>query len=297
MLQFLTDTLLRAVDLALIALALSCVYSLIRFPNVALVQYATSGALIALTLQSAGLPLALAIVMACALVGLVALALSVLIFEKLLRISPAIAMIGSLALSMIFTAVFLVTIGPRPQRFDLPIMPPLRWAGISLTQVQVLSVGLSLLAIAGFALLLFRTPLGRNMRATATNRVLAEATGIPTRRVTNVVIVLSGIMAALGGICISLKGEMSSQLGMDMLLPIFAAAILGGLGNALGAVLGAVIIASAETFVTNTNFGMLAGQDFYFLPASFASVASFGLLVLILLARPAGILVSEVKRV
>lgn len=297
MLQFFTDTILRAVDLALIALALSCVYSLIRFPNVALVQYATSGALIALSLQAAGLPLALAIVLACALVGLLALALSVLMFEKLLRISPAIAMIGSLALSMIFTAVFLVAVGPRPQRFDLPIVPPLRWGGISLTQVQLLSVGLSLLAIAAFALLLFRTPLGRNMRATATNRVLAEATGIPTRRVTNVVIALSGIMAALGGICISLKGEMSSQLGMDMLLPIFAAAILGGLGNALGAVLGAVVIASAETFVTNTNFGLLAGQDFYFLPASFASVASFGLLVLILLARPAGILVSEVKRV
>lgn len=297
MLQFLTDALLRAVDLALIALALSCVYSLIRFPNVALVQYATSGALIAITLQTAGVPLALAIVIACILVGLLALAISVTIFEKLLAISPPIAMIGSLALSMIFTAVFLVTVGPRPQRFDLPIAPPLRWGGISLTQVQLLSVGLCVLAIIGFALLLFRTGLGRTMRATATNRVLAEATGIPTRRVTNIVIFISGVMAALGGCAIALKGEISSQLGMDMLLPIFAAAILGGLGNALGAVLGAVIIAMAETFVTNTNFGFLTGQDFYFLPASFASVASFGLLVLILLARPAGILVSEVKRV
>ncbi|MFT3688580.1 branched-chain amino acid ABC transporter permease [Paenirhodobacter sp.] len=297
MFQFLVDALLRAVDLSLIALALSCVYSLIRFPNVALVQYATSGALIAVGLQAVGLPLAFAIIVACALVGLLALAMSVLIFEKLLRISPAIAMIGSLALSMIFTAAFLVTVGPRPQRFDLPIAPPLRWGGVSLTQVQMLSVGLTVLAIAAFALVLFRTGLGRCMRATATNRVLAEATGIPTRRVTNAVIVISGVMAALGGIAIALKGETSSQLGMDMLLPIFAAAILGGLGNALGAVLGAIIIALAETFVTNTNFGLLAGQDFYFLPASFASVASFGLLVLILLVRPVGILVSEVKRV
>lgn len=297
MFQFLTDALLRAVDLALIALALSCVYSLIRFPNVALVQYATSGALIAVGLQTAGVPLVLAIAIACVLVGLLALALSVLIFEKLLAISPPIAMIGSLALSMIFTAVFLVTVGPRPQRFDLPISPPFRWGDVSLTQMQVLSVALCLVAIAGFAILLLRTDLGRTMRATATNRVLAEATGIPTRRVTNIVIVISGIMAALGGCAIALKGEISSQLGMDMLLPIFAAAILGGLGNALGAVLGAIIIALAETFVTNVNFGFLAGQDFFFLPASYASVASFALLVLILLARPAGILVSEVKRV
>ncbi|MGE4325666.1 MAG: hypothetical protein AB7E21_06080, partial [Pseudodonghicola sp.] len=134
-------------------------------------------------------------------------------------------------------------------------------------------------------------------RATSTNRVLAEATGIPTRKVTNAVIVLSGMLAALGGISISLKGEMSAQLGFDLLLPVFAAAILGGLGNALGAVLGAVIIAVAETFVTNVNFGWLTSQEFFFLPASFATVVSFGLLVVILLFRPLGLLVSEVKRV
>lgn len=297
MLQFLVDATLRAVDLALIAVALSCVYSLIRFPNVALVQYATTGALVALGLQGIGLPLALAILLSCLITGLLAVAISVLIFEKLLEISPPIAMIGSLAVSMIFTAAFLVTVGARPKRFDLEIMPPLRWAGVSVTPMQCVSVGLTVGAIVLFALLLFRTGLGRSMRATSTNRVLAEATGIPTRKITNAVIVLSGMLAALGGISISLKGEMSAQLGFDLLLPVFAAAILGGLGNALGAVLGAVIIAVAETFVTNVNFGWFTSQEFFFLPASFATVVSFGLLVVILLFRPLGLLVSEVKRV
>lgn len=297
MLQFLVDALLRAVDLALIAVALSCVYSLIRFPNVALVQYATTGALLAFGLQSLGLPLPLAILGACLLTGLMALLISVLVFERLLAISPPIAMIGSLAVSMLFTAPFLVTVGPRPKRFDLEIMAPLRFAGVSVTPMQIVSVALTLGAILVFALILFRTPLGRSMRATATNRVLAEATGIPTRKVTNIVIVISGFLAALGGVSISLKGEMSAQLGFDLLLPIFAAAILGGLGNALGAVLGAAIIAVAETVVTNVNFGWAVSQNYYFLPASFATVASFALLVLILLARPSGILVSEVKRV
>ena len=297
MIQFLVDALLRAVDLALVAVAMSCVYSLIRFPNVALVQYATSGALITLGLQVAGLPLVLAVILACLLTGLIALVMNLLIFEKLLAISPAIAMIGSLALSMVFSAVFLVTVGPRPQRYDIGIMPPLRFLDVSVTPMQLTSIALTAAAILAFALILFRTGLGRSMRATSTNRVLAEATGIPTRRITNIVIVLSGIMAALGGICISIKGEMNSQLGVDLMLPIFAAAILGGLGNALGAVLGAVLIALAETFVTNVNFGPVIGQDFYFLPASFAIVASFLLLVLILLFRPSGILVSEVKRV
>lgn len=297
MIQFVIDVVIRSVDLALIAIGLSSVYSLIRFPNVTLVQYATTGALVALGLQMLGLPLILAGLLACVFVGAVAVALNVLVFERLLAAGSAIAMIGSLALSMVFSAVFLVTAGPRPQRFELEISPPIRFLGARVTDHQLVSVVISVLAIAAFALILFRTDLGRCMRATATNPVLARGTGINTRRVTNVVVFLSGTMAALGGIGISVKGEMSAHLGMEMLLPIFAAAILGGLGNALGAVLGAVIIAIAETIVTNVNFGPLVGQSFLFVPAAYATAASFLLLVIVLLVRPHGLFVSEVKRV
>jgi branched-chain amino acid transport system permease protein len=297
MVQFVVDVIIRAVDLALIAIGLSSVYSLIRFPNVALVQYATTGALLTLGLQMIGLPLIMAGVFACILVGVIAVLLNVAIFERLLRAGSAVAMIGSLALSMVFSAIFLVTAGPRPQRFELEVNPPLRFLGARLTEHQLISVGISVLAIAAFALILFRTDLGRCMRATATNSVLASATGIDTRKVTNVVVFLSGVMAALGGIGLSVKGEMSAQLGLDMLLPVFAAAIVGGLGNALGAAVGAIVIAAAETIVTNVNFGPLLGETFLFIPAAYATAASFLLLVVVLLFKPYGLFVSEVKRV
>jgi branched-chain amino acid transport system permease protein len=297
MVQFAVDVIIRAVDLALIAIGLSSVYSLIRFPNVALVQYATTGALLTLGLQMIGLPLVMAGVFACILVGVIAVLLNVAIFERLLRAGSAVAMIGSLALSMVFSAIFLVTAGPRPQRFELEVNPPLRFLGARLTEHQLISVGISALAIAAFALILFRTDLGRCMRATATNSVLASATGIDTRKVTNVVVFLSGVMAALGGIGLSVKGEMSAQLGLDMLLPVFAAAIVGGLGNALGAAVGAIVIAAAETIVTNVNFGPLLGESFLFIPAAYATAASFLLLVVVLLFKPYGLFVSEVKRV
>ncbi|MEI5682722.1 branched-chain amino acid ABC transporter permease [Mesorhizobium sp. CCNWLW179-1] len=297
MVQFVVDVLIRAVDLALIAIGLSSVYSLIRFPNVALVQYATTGALLALGLQMAGLPLVVAAIVACALVGIIAVVLNVVVFERLLRAGSAIAMIGSLALSMVFSAIFLVTAGPRPKRFELEINPPLRFLGARLTEHQLISVGISVLAIAVFALILFRTDLGRCMRATATNSVLASATGIDTRKVTNTVVFLSGVMAGLGGIGLSVKGEMSAQLGLDMLLPVFAAAIVGGLGNALGAAVGAVVIAAAETMVTNVNFGPLFGETVLFIPAAYATAASFLLLVVVLLIKPYGLFVAEVKRV
>lgn len=297
MIQFLLDVLIRASDLALIAVAMSAVYSLIKFPNIALVQYAVAGAMIAIALFQAGAPLPMAILFGTVLTGFLAMALDAVIFARLLRTGSSSAMIGSLAVAMIFSAVFLIAIGPEPLRFATPVTRPMRFAGVRITQNQMIAIGIGIVVIGLFALVLFRTELGRCMRATATNSVLAQATGVDTDRTRVRVVLISGMLAALGGICITLKGEVNIQMGLDLLLPVFAAAILGGLGNALGAVAGALIIAVAETVITNTNLGPLIGQSVWFLPAPYAPAGSFVILVLALLVRPHGIFVNEVKRV
>lgn len=297
MLQFVFDTVLRAIDLALIAVALSAVYSLIRFPNVALVQYAAAGAFTGMGLQALGLPLALSITLAALLIGAMAFLFNRLIFERLLDLEPAIALIGSLALSMVLSALYLLAFGPAAQRFTVPVAPAMRVMGLRITEMQMLTAGATTAILLAFALLLFRTPLGREMRAVATNPVLAAATGVNNAMIKGFVVFLSGVLAALGGAMLALRGSVSIDMGTNMLLPVFAAAILGGLGNAFGAVVGALIIAAAETFITNTNFGPLVGEGFLFLPASYAPAASFALLVVVLLFRPKGIFVSEVTRV
>lgn len=295
--QFLFDTLFRAVDLALIAVALSSVYSLIRFPNVALVQYAVVGAFTGMAMQNQGVPLVLAIAISALLVGVLAQLFNRFLFQRLLKLDPAIALIGSLALSMVLTAIFLLGFGPAAQRFSVPVAPATRVLGIRITEMQMVSGGVTILILVGFALLLFRTPLGRDMRAVSNNAVLAAASGVNNGRVTAFVVFLSGLLAALGGSMLALRGSVSIDMGTNMLLSVFAAAILGGLGNAFGAVVGAIIIAAAETLITNVNFGFLTGQEFVFLPASYAPAASFALLIAILLFRPRGIFVSEVTRV
>lgn len=297
MIQFLIDTIIRALDLALIAVALSGVYSLIKFPNVALVQYAVVGAFVGMLLQQAGLPLVLALPVSAIFVGLVAVIFNMLLFERLLTEGSAIALIGSLALSMILSAVFLLAFGPAAYRFDLAVAPAMRVLGARITVHQLSTLAITVAALGGFAAILFFTRLGREMRATATNKVLASASGIDTRRVINATVFLSGVLAALGGMTLAMRGSVSIDLGTQMLLPVFAAAILGGLGNALGAIAGALVISAAETFVTNTNFGVLTGADFLFLPASYAQTASFALLVGFLLLRPSGLFTSEVSRV
>lgn len=297
MFQFVVDVALRACDLMLIAVGMSAVYSLMKFPNIALAQYAAMGAFISIVLQRAGLPLVAACVLAILIVGVLAVVLNRMLFERMLDIGSSTAMIGSLAVSMIISAVFLVIIGPSPARFDLEITKPLRILGARVTEHQFLALGLTAAAISVVALLLFKTDLGRCMRATATNNLLADATGIDTRSTKTAVVLLSACLAALGGITITMKGEVNIQTGLDLLLPVFSAAILGGLGNPLGAVVGAIVIAVAETLITNVNFGPMFGQDLMFLPAAYATAGSFVILVLALLLRPRGLFVNEVKRV
>lgn len=297
MFQFLVDVLMRACDLMLVAIGMSAVYSLMKFPNIALVQYAATGGILAIVLQKTGAPVAVAIVFAVVLTGLVAVILNEFLFNRMLRIGSSTAMIGSLAVSLVFSAAFLVTVGPNPSRFRLPVSKPIRILDTRITEPQLVSFAIVAVALGVFALLYFRTDLGRCMRATSTNEVLADATGINTARMKTIIVLISGVMAALGGVAIALKGEVDIQVGMDLLLPVFASAILGGLGNPFGAVAGALLISLVETVVTTINFGPLMGQVVAFLPVAYASAISFLLLVAALLWRPRGLFVSEVKRV
>ena len=144
---------------------------------------------------------------------------------------------------------------------------------------------------------LFHTRLGRAMRALAGNPALANASGLHGARITRLVTFASGAIAGLGGGLLALSTGAHINLGHDLLLPVFAAAILGGLGNPMGAVAGAVLIALTETLVTNLNFGWLLGREMAFLPVSYISAAAFLILLLALLFKPYGLFDREVRRV
>lgn len=297
MLQLLFDTLLRASDLALIALGLSTVYGLVKFPNIAHVQYAMLGAYATYALFALGVPLPAAIVAACGLTGLLTLALHLLVFRRLLRAGPAIAMIGSLAVAMLVVAAAQGVAGSFPRMFNLPITAPLLVGEVRLSHTQVYAMATTALLLALFALLLFCTRTGRAMRALSTNPALAAASGLNAEGITRLVNFASGAIAGLGGSLLALSTGAHINLGHDLLLPVFAAAILGGLGNPLGAVVGALLIALTETLVTNLNFGPLLGRSIAFLPVSYISAGSFLILLLALLFKPYGLFDREVRRV
>jgi len=297
MLQLLFDTLLRACDLALIALGLSAVYGLVKFPNVAHVQYAMLGAYLAWFFVSLGMPLPVATTVSALLTGVIALALYALVFRRLLRISPATALIGSLAVAMLAVALTQGLGGSFPLMFNLPITEPVLVGDVRLSRVQIIVMATTAILLGLFALLLFFTHTGRAMRALATNPALAAASGLNAEGITRLVNFASGTIAGLGGGVLALQTGAYVNMGHDLLLPVFAAAILGGLGNPLGAVFGALLIALTETLVTNLNFGPLLGRALAFLPVAYINAGSFLILLLALLFKPYGLFDREVRRV
>lgn len=297
MLQLLFDTLLRASDLALIALGLSTVYGLVKFPNIAHVQYAMLGAYATYAFFAMGVPLPLAILIASVLTGLLTLVLHLLVFRRLLRSGPAITMIGSLAVAMLVVAVAQGLAGSFPRMFNLALTAPVLVGDVRLSHTQIYAMATTALLLGLFTLLLFFTRAGRAMRALSTNPALAAASGLNAEGITRLVNFASGAIAGLGGSLLALSTGAHINLGHDLLLPVFAAAILGGLGNPLGAVVGALLIALTETLVTNLNFGPLLGKSVAFLPVSYISAGSFLILLLALLFKPYGLFDREVRRV
>jgi len=151
-------------------------------------------------------------------------------------------------------------------------------------------------AIVAFYVLLNRTRLGVAMRGTAENAPLAQASGIDTNRVILMVWFIGAAFAALGGVLVGLNTQVKPDMGGGLIIEVFAAAILGGIGNPYGAMLGALIIAVAENATLAINWGPFLQSvgfeagDFVFIPTGYKAAAAFVLLILALLLRPQGLL-------
>ena len=130
----------------------------------------------------------------------------------------------------------------------------------------------------GIHLLLQRTKLGKAMRAMADNKALARVTGIPTERIIRMTWVIGGGLTGVAGFLIVLeRGTMSFSFGWILLLFIFAAVILGGIGSVYGAMVGGVVI------------GVVDSVSIVWLPSSLTTAAAFAILIVVLLLKPDGI--------
>lgn len=157
--------------------------------------------------------------------------------------------------------------------YDLVVLGP-----INTTSSSLVSMGLSVVALAFVAWFLTRTRIGKAARAVSDNASLAAATGINVERIIRIVWVMAGALTGLAGILYGLQFQANYLLGAQILLLLFASVTLGGLGKALGATVGAIII------------GFVVELSALFIPIDLKYAAALIILIVVLLVRPQGVL-------
>lgn len=284
--------------IALGAIGLTLIYGILGFANFAHGDLMTAGAYMALFLVtglfswigipdttfgplSFGLRMALAFPISMITVSAVAILLDRLIYRKLRRkgSSAVILAMSALGASFIIRMTILIIWGSdyilfRPGVLRFAIQLPL---GVKIRPDQIFLVLAVFFLVTILHLFLQRTKMGKAMRATADNVDLARISGIDTERIIMWTWGIGGALAASGGILYGIDVQLHAGMGWNFILPLFAAAILGSIGNIYGALLGGFVIGIAQQVSTA------------FLLPTYKPAVAFFIMILILLFRPQGI--------
>ncbi|MCU1579503.1 MAG: branched-chain amino acid transporter permease [Rhodoglobus sp.] len=268
--------------LALAALGLSLIFGTTGLNNFAHAEMVTFGALATLTLAvDLAWPLWLALIAAILLSGAFGFVLDAGLWAPLRRRGVGLVpmMIVSIGLSLALRYLYQYLYGGSTRQLPGADGKDLKFGAISLSPLDLLSMGISILAVLGVAFFLLRTRLGKATRAVSDNPSLAAASGIDVDRVIRIVWVIGGALAGLSGILFAFyRPGVSWDMGFQILLLIFAAVTLGGLGTAFGAVIGSLIV------------GFFIEISTLWIPSDMKYVGALVILILVLLVRPQGIL-------
>ncbi len=266
--------------LALAAIGLSLIYGTTGLNNFAHAEMVTIGALMTFTF-STFLPLWAAIIIALVISGAFGWSLDAGIWKPLRRKGVGLIpmMIVSIGLSLALRYTYQFFYGGETRQLPLADSPDINIGAISLSATDFLSMGISVLVLAGVAFFLLRTRIGKATRAVSDNPSLASASGIDVDRVIRIVWIVGGTLAGLSGILWAyFRPGVSWDMGFQILLLIFAAVTLGGLGTAFGALVGSLIV------------GFFVEVSTLWIPSDMKYVGALVVLILVLLFRPQGIL-------
>ncbi len=265
--------------IALAAVGLTLTYGILRLANFAHGDFLTLGAYFTLLANSLGVNIWLAI-----LLGMVVTVAAMLICERLIwlpmrdrRTTSTTLMIISIGLALVVRNGIILFWGGENQAYNLPVASAVDILGAKVAYYRLVVVVLAVLAILGLHYLLQNTKIGKAMRAVADDIDLARVSGIDVERVVLWTWIIAGSLTAVGGGMYGLITAVRPNMGWFLILPMFAAVILGGIGNPYGAIAGALVIGIAQEMST------------YWFPTEYKLGVALVMMVLVLLIRPQGL--------
>jgi branched-chain amino acid transport system permease protein/neutral amino acid transport system permease protein len=264
--------------LALPAVAFSLLWRLLRFPNFAVSTYLTVGAFAAFALnRELRWPIEAAWLGALAATGGVALAVDRVAFRSMRNRRPFALAIASIGVAFVLENAVRFTWGNDYRSYDVPVTRAMNWVGLRVGREQLLILAVAVVLMLLAQLFLVRTRLGVAMRATAENPLLASIKGVPTERVIALATFGGGALAGGAGVFLGLDANVDPLMGAGLIISVFAAAILGGIGSAPGALAGALVV------------GLIEEVGTLLIPPTYKTAIGFFVILLVLLVRPTGL--------
>ena len=312
-------------QLALGAIFVTIIYGILRFANFATGDMMSFGTMFAVLLtwyfQSLGISLGvlptalLTIPFAIVITVLYMLTVDKFVFSYYrIKKSPSV-MLAMVSIGVMFVtqAIVRIIIGPFDRRFfdgerfilkanEFKEMTGLN-EGLTIKSTQVLTIIVTIIVVSILFWFLNKTKTGKSMRAYSDNEDLALLSGIDPKRVVMITWMIAGVIATIGGVLYGLDKSFKPFTFFNNMLPMFAAAIVGGIGNPFGAFLGGYVIAFSEIFITYAykKFFMYVLPEsmepnslIQLLSTDYKFAVSFSILVIVLLFRPSGIFKGKV---
>ena len=307
-------------QLALGAIFVTLIYGILRFANFATGDMMSFGTMFAVLLtyyfQSLGINLGIfptaliTIPLATFMMILYMLSIDKFVFEyyRIKKSPPVQLAMVSVGVMFVTQAIIRIIIGPADRTFldgekfilkasEFKEMTGLN-EGLTIKSTQAITIVITMIAVSIMFWFLNKTKTGTSMRAYSDNEDLALLSGIDPKKVVLITWIIAGILATIGGVLYGLDKSYRPFVYFNNMLPIFAAAIVGGIGNPFGAFLGGYVIAFAEIFLTYAYKKFFTyilpealepNSMMQILSTDYKFAVSFSILVIVLLFRPSGI--------
>lgn len=265
---------------ALGAVGLTLVYGILKLTNFAHGDFLTFGAYMAYLVNvELGVPLVFGIVFA-----MIATALLGILFEKTLwgpmrarKAGLLQLLLISIGLAFVIRSVIQFIWSTKPRKLDVDNVSTIKFLGLQIGQTELIVLVVGVVVLLAVGMMLRFTLLGKRMRALSDDLELAETAGINTSRIILYTWVFAGALAGLAGVLDGSLVDLRPEFGFALLLPIFAAVVLGGIGDAFGALAGGMVLG----LITELSTLVVASQ--------WKVTVGFVALIVVLVVRPQGI--------
>lgn len=266
---------------ALGAIGLSLVYAILKLVNFAHGDFMTLGGYAAFVVNVTwGAPLIVAAAAAVVAIAVVGLLTEAVIWRPMRNRGAGVMqlLLLSIGLAFVIRNLILFGWGGQEKRLDIDNTRTFDLGIVRISLIQVIVISIAAVVLVAVGLMLRSTYIGKSMRALSDSFDLAEVSGIDTRRVVTYTWVLGGGLAGLAGVLAGIFTTLRPDTGFLLLLGIFAAVILGGIGNPFGALIGGIALGLVQEWSTN------------WITPTYKEAIGFVVLILVLLFRPNGVL-------